>query len=93
MSHRRCPEPKLFVSKETMDELNLGEGDEIKVSTEAGEAVLKVESTKKLSGGTVAATIHFPAVRRLFPWKLDERRGEALLAPVPVNLGSQSEKS
>ncbi|HSG29819.1 MAG TPA: molybdopterin-dependent oxidoreductase [Candidatus Krumholzibacterium sp.] len=88
-----CPEPRLFVSKETMDELNLGEGDEIKVSTEAGEAVLKVESTAKLCGGTVAATIHFPAVRRLFPWKLDERRGEALLAPVPVNLGSQSEKS
>jgi hypothetical protein len=55
--------------------------------------VLPVEATEKLQGGTVAATIHFPSVRKLFPWKLDERRGEVLLAPVPVNLDSQSEKS
>lgn len=88
-----CPEPRLYVSKETMDELNLAENDLVKVSTEGGEVTLPVEATSRLKGSTVAATIHFPSVRKLFPWKLDERRGEVLLAPVPVNLGSQSEKS
>jgi len=32
-------------------------------------------------------------VRKLFPWKLDERHGEISLAPVAVTLGRQSEKS
>jgi len=39
-----------------------------------------------------AATIHFPAVRKLFPWKLNERTGEIMLGPVPVRLGRQSGK-
>ena len=49
--------------------------------------------TGKLEGKTVAATIHFPSVRKLFPWKMDERHGEISLAPVAVTLGRQSEKS
>ncbi|MCK4538160.1 MAG: molybdopterin-dependent oxidoreductase [Candidatus Krumholzibacteria bacterium] len=88
-----CPEPRLYVSKEIMDKLDLTENDLVRVSSEGGETMLPVEATEKLQGGTVAATIHFPSVRKLFPWKLDDRRGEVLLAPVPVNLDSQSEKS
>jgi anaerobic selenocysteine-containing dehydrogenase len=88
-----CPEPELMVSKQIAEEMNLRDGDLLKVSSEGGEAVLPARTTGKLEGKTVAATIHFPSVRRLFPWKIDERHGEISLAPVAVTLGRQSEKS
>jgi anaerobic selenocysteine-containing dehydrogenase len=88
-----CPEPELMVSLKIAEELSLRDGDRLKVSSEGGEAVLTARTTGKLEGKTVAATIHFPSVRKLFPWKLDERHGEISLAPVAVTLGRQSEKS
>lgn len=88
-----CGEPTLMVSDEVAAELKVGEGDRVKVATEAGETVLAVRRTDTLTGRTVAATIHFPSVRRLFPWKRGERHGEIELAPVPVTLGRLSEKS
>jgi anaerobic selenocysteine-containing dehydrogenase len=88
-----CAEPLLMVSPAVAEELQVGDGDRVKVTTEGGETVLAVKRTGTLEGRTVAATIHFPAVRRLFPWKRDERHGEIELAPVPVTLGRHSEKS
>lgn len=88
-----CPEPLLMVSGAVADEMQIADGDPVKVVSAGGEAVLAARRTDKLAGRTVAATIHFPAVRRLFPWKRDERHGEIELAPVPVALGRQSEKS
>jgi anaerobic selenocysteine-containing dehydrogenase len=88
-----CPEPELMVSTQIAEEMNLRDGDLLKVTSEGGEAVLTARTTGKLEGKTVAATIHFPSVRKLFPWKMDERHGEISLAPVAVTLGRQSEKS
>ena len=88
-----CPEPELMVSRQIAKEMNLRDGELLKVVSEGGEAVLAARPTGKLEGKTVAATIHFPSVRKLFPWKLDERHGEISLAPVAVTLGRQSEKS
>jgi len=88
-----CPEPELMVSKLLAEEMGLRDGEMLKVASEGGEAVLAARPTGKLTGKTVAATIHFPSVRKLFPWKLDERHGEISLAPVAVTLGRQSEKS
>jgi anaerobic selenocysteine-containing dehydrogenase len=88
-----CPEPLLMVPPAIAEELHVGDGDRVKVSTEAGETVLAVKRTGTLEGRTVAATIHFPSVRRLFPWKRDERHGEIELAPVPVAIDRHSEKS
>ena len=86
-----CPDATLFVSEEIAAKLKLKQGDRAEVSTAGAEIVLPVEITKKLPANTVGATIHFPAVRKLFPWKLD-RDGEIVLGPVPVKLSRQSEK-
>jgi len=86
-----CPDAVLMVSEETARELKLGRGDRVDVSTAGAEIVLSVDITKKLSGKTAAATIHFPAVRKLFPWKLDAN-GEIVLGPVAARLHRQSEK-
>ncbi len=88
-----CPEPELMVSRQIAEEMNISDGDLLKVVSEGGEAVLAARPTGKLEGKTVAATIHFPSVRKLFPWKLNERHGEISLAPVAVTLGRQSEKN
>jgi anaerobic selenocysteine-containing dehydrogenase len=88
-----CPEPELMVSEQIAEEMNLRDGDLLKVVSDGGEAVLTARPTGKLEGRTVAATIHFPSVRKLFPWKLDERHGEISLAPVAVTVERQSEKS
>lgn len=88
-----CPEPELMVSMQIAEDMNLRDGDPVKVASEGGEAVLTARTTGKLEGKMVAATIHFPSVRKLFPWKLDERHGEISLAPVAVTLDRQSEKS
>jgi anaerobic selenocysteine-containing dehydrogenase len=87
-----CPDPRLFVSKETAADLGLADGDKVGISSDHVEVVLPVEITGRLSGRVAGATIHFPAVRKLFPWKLDERRGEIVLGPIPVGLSRQSEK-
>jgi anaerobic selenocysteine-containing dehydrogenase len=88
-----CADPKLMISNEMADEMKLEDGDSTTITTEGGEASLTVERTGKLEGNIVGATIHFPAVRRLFPWKLSERYGEIRLAPVPVQVSRQSGKS
>ena len=88
-----CPEPYILLSKEYADEAGISGGDLVAVSSDGGETVLEAKVTDKLSGRTVAAPVHFPAVRRLFPWNLDERHGEIRLGPVPVELSRQSEKS
>jgi NADH-quinone oxidoreductase subunit G len=88
-----CPEPKLMISNDYADELKLKNGNRITVKSDGGELVLPVARTEKLSGKVVGATIHFPSVRKLFPWKLDGRHGEIDLAPVPVQLGRQQEKA
>ena len=87
-----CPEAVLMVSEDIARRLRLKSGDRVDVSTAGAEIVLPVEITKKLAGKVTAATIHFPAVRKLFPWKLDGRSGEIVLGPVPVRLSRQSEK-
>ncbi|MCK4237269.1 MAG: hypothetical protein KAX38_09130, partial [Candidatus Krumholzibacteria bacterium] len=75
------------------DEMKFKAGDRVTVKTEGGEVVLPMERTGKLDGKVVGATIHFPSVRRLFPWKLDKRHDEIILAPVPVQLSRQGKKS
>ena len=87
-----APDPRLFVSKELAAELRLRAGDKVGVSSDRVEVVLPVEITGKLPARVAAATIHFPAVRKLFPWKLDEGGGEIVLGPVPVRLSRQSGK-
>ncbi len=86
-----CPDAALFVPEEIAGKLKLKRGDRVEVSTAGAEIVLPVEITKKLPANAVGATIHFPAVRKLFPWKLD-RDGEIILGPVPVTLNRQSGK-
>lgn len=86
-----CPVATLFVPEELAAKLKVKRGDHVEVSTAGAEIVLPVEITRKLPAGAVGATIHFPAVRKLFPWKL-ERDGEIVLGPVPVKLSRQSEK-
>jgi len=86
-----CPVATLFVSEEIAGKLKLKQGDHVEVSTAGAEIVLPVEITKKLPANAVGATIHFPAVRKLFPWKLDQG-GEIVLGPVPVKLSRQSGK-
>lgn len=88
-----CPEPKLMVSKELADEMKLANGSRVTVSTDGGETILQIERTGKLAGKVVGATIHFPSVRKLFPWKIDSRYGEMSLGPVPVRIGRQQEKA
>lgn len=92
-SHVTCPEPVLMVSEELASGMNLNNGDRVSVSAEGGEVILPVKKTKKLAGKVVGATIHFPSVRKLFPWKLDEKNGEIELSPIPVRLSSQSDVS
>jgi predicted molibdopterin-dependent oxidoreductase YjgC len=87
------PDPLLMISNEFADELGLEDGDMASVSSSVGEAALAVRKTDRLSGKIVGATIHFPAVRKLFPWKLDENTGEICLAPISVKIGRQIEKS
>ena len=87
-----CSEPLLMVSRELADGRKLADGDRVTVSSEGGDAALKVKVTDKLKGNVVGGTIHFPEVRKLFPWKLDARSGEITLGPVPVTLGGGSEK-
>jgi anaerobic selenocysteine-containing dehydrogenase len=86
-----CPDATLFVSEEIARKLKLTRGDRVEVTTEGAEIVLPIEITKKLPAKAAGATIHFPAVRKLFPWKLD-RAGEIVLAPVPVKLSRQGGK-
>jgi len=85
-----CPDATLMISEELAAKRKLKRGDRVDVSTAGGEIVLPVEVTKKLAGSVAAATIHFPAVRKLFPLKLDAH-GEIVLGPVPVGLSRQRE--
>jgi predicted molibdopterin-dependent oxidoreductase YjgC len=92
-SQMTAPEPELRISRELARELKLDDGDIVTVTSDGGEAALKVKTTKRLKGKVVAATIHFPSVRRLFPWKLDDRYGEISLAPIPVTISGPGGKS
>ena len=85
-SHVTSPEPVLMLSNELAGSLGLDDGDTATVTSSAGEAAMTVRKTDKLSGRIVGATIHFPAVRKLFPWKLDEKTGEICLAPISVKV-------
>lgn len=91
-SNVTVPVPVLVVSRELAEERNLVNGDRVTVSSEGGEASLAVKVSGKVKGNVVGATIHFPAVRKLFPWKLDPRHGEIVLNPVPVTVSGRSEK-
>ena len=81
-----CPEPELMVSREIAKGLNITDGAMVTVSSAAGEVTLRAQTSGKLEGGVVAATIHFPSVRKLFPWNFDKQRGEVVFAPVSVEL-------
>lgn len=85
-------EPVLVVSRELAEERNLADGNRVTLSSEGGEISLKVRVSGKVKGNVVGATIHFPAVRKLFPWKLDPSHGEIVLNPVPVAVSGRSEK-
>ena len=85
-SHLSSPEPVLMISEELAGALGLDDGDRATVTSSAGQAALKIQKTDKLSRRVVGATIHFPAVRKLFPWKLDEKTGEICLAPIQVKV-------
>ena len=85
------PEPLLMVGEELADEAGIVDGESVSVVSETGTATLTARRTDKLGGKTVAATIHFPVVRKLFPWKLDENSGEIFIAPISVRL--EREKS
>jgi len=84
-------EPVLMIGEELAAEIGVGDGETVTVVSDAGRAALRVQKTNRLEGKTVAATIHFPAVRKLFPWKLDENTGEIYLVPISVRL--EREKS
>jgi anaerobic selenocysteine-containing dehydrogenase len=86
-----CPDAVLMISEEMAAKYKFKSGDRADVSTAGAEIVLPVRVTKKLEGAVAAATIHFPAVRKLFPLKLDDGGG-IVLGPVPVRLGRQSGK-
>ncbi|MDD4857120.1 MAG: molybdopterin dinucleotide binding domain-containing protein [Candidatus Krumholzibacteria bacterium] len=86
-----CPDAMLMISEEIAARYRLKDGDRADVSTAGAEIVLPVRVTKKLEGAVAAATIHFPAVRKLFPLKLDAAGG-IVLGPVPVRLSRQSGK-
>jgi formate dehydrogenase major subunit len=85
------PEPVLMIGEELAAEMGVRDGETVTVVSETSQAELTVQKTNKLEGKTVAATIHFPAVRKLFPWKLDENTGEIYLTPISVRL--EREKS
>jgi anaerobic selenocysteine-containing dehydrogenase len=80
------PGPLLMISEELAGEMELRNGDTVTVSSDVAETALPIQKTDKLSGKTLGATIHFPAVRKLFPWKLDEKTGEICIAPIAVRL-------
>jgi predicted molibdopterin-dependent oxidoreductase YjgC len=88
-----CPRPELFLSPGLAGEMNLTNGESITITVDGSEITLPARCSERLEGTVVAATIHFPEVRKLFPWKLGERTGEIELAPIPVTLSRQSEKS
>jgi len=81
-----APEPLLMIGEELAAEMGVGDGDTVTIASDTGKAALTARRTEKLRGKTVAATIHFPEVRKLFPWKLDENMGEIYLAPISVRL-------
>jgi anaerobic selenocysteine-containing dehydrogenase len=85
------PGPVLMIGEEMAVDMGVVDGDTVTVASEAGKAALTVLRTNKLDGKAVAATIHFPEVRKLFPWKLDENTGEIYLAPISVRI--EREKS
>ena len=87
------PEPELMISDEMAEKLGIADGQRISADTEGGKAILVARRTGKVTANTVGATIHFPAVRKLFPWKLDEGSGEIRLSPVSVKISAESEKS
>ncbi len=80
------PRPLLMISMDIAGKLNLENRDRVKIKSEGGEVVLEVRKTGKLEGNRVAGTIHFPEVRRLFPWEVDEGSGQLILSPVAVEL-------
>jgi predicted molibdopterin-dependent oxidoreductase YjgC len=75
-----------MISESLAGSLGLDDGDTATVTSSAGEAALQIQKTDKLSARVVGATIHFPAVRKLFPWKLDEKTGEICLSPIQVKV-------
>jgi anaerobic selenocysteine-containing dehydrogenase len=85
------PEPVLMMGEELAGEMGVEDGEKVTVVSETGQAALAVQRTNKLEGKAIAATIHFPEVRKLFPWKLDENTGEIYLAPISVRI--EREKS
>lgn len=87
-----CPEPELMVSEELAGSLKIDDGDFVTVSTSSEEVELKAKRTGKLKGNMAAATIHFPSVRKLFPWNFDPENGELVLLPVPVSLSKKEKK-
>ena len=87
------PEPELMISDEMAEEAGIAEGQRVSVESDGGKALLIARRTGKVEANTVGATIHFPAVRKLFPWKLDESSGEMRLSPVSVKISGESEKS
>jgi len=91
-SYITCPEPELRLSKELAESLKVKAGDIVKVSSPAGEVELKATVTGKLKGKTASATIHFPEVRKLFPWKVDNELRELVLTPVSVKIEKKGKK-
>lgn len=85
-SNLTSPEPVLMVSEGLAGALGIDDGDTVTVTSSAGESEMKARTTDKLPERVVGATIHFPAVRKLFPWKLDENTGEICLSPISVKV-------
>lgn len=83
-----CPDAKLMVSKAVATKLGISKDGRIDISTSGGEIVLAAEATDRLPENIVAATIHFPSVRKLFPWRLSTS-GEIVLGPVAARLSRQ----
>jgi anaerobic selenocysteine-containing dehydrogenase len=92
-SEQTCPEPVLHISIGQAAAMKLKNGDTVTVTSEGSEVSLPVKITGRLMDGVVGATVHFPAVRKLFPWKLDEPSGEIRLAPLQVSMSRTNEKS
>ncbi len=84
------PEPVIALSRAHAAELEVQEGDHVRVRSREAEAVLKVRVELNLPDDVVLAPPHYPEVRRLTSWRLDTalrdldlRPGRVSVEPIP----------
>jgi hypothetical protein len=76
-----------------MEKLKLKEGDQVQVSSKMDKGVFPLALDSGLPENVIAATAHFPDVRRLFSWNVDPQSGELEIGPERVLLSQPKERS